>query len=313
MAQFFAPNPPPNQHPQGYASGAAQNLQFYPSTYPSATPVSGHSTPSQASYGGFGGSSSAAYPGAAGGFGGPGFGGVAGASGRMGEQGGLRTGWLAAFGTEGYDGEPALLEELGVNFGHIKGKTLTVLNPLARIDQHIMDDSDLAGPILFFLLFGTFLLFSGKVHFGYIYGLALLGSTSLHLILSLMSPPLAAAHDPSSSADPSRHAHAPHLSSTLTFPRSASVLGYCLLPLVLTSLVGVAWPMDTALGYVLTSAAIVWCTYSSSGMFCAVGRMRGMRGLVAYPLGLFYVGFGIMGIFSSRGSGGLAAKTAGGG
>ncbi|EHL01712.1 putative protein transport protein yip1 [Glarea lozoyensis 74030] len=29
-----------------------------------------------------------------------------------------------------------------------------------------MDDSDLAGPILFFLLFGTFLLFSGKVHFG---------------------------------------------------------------------------------------------------------------------------------------------------
>ena len=35
---------------------------------------------------------------------------------------------------------------------------MTVLNPLARVDQHIMDDSDLAGPILFFLLFGTFLL-----------------------------------------------------------------------------------------------------------------------------------------------------------
>lgn len=48
-----------------------------------------------------------------------GFGGV---SGRMGEQGGLRTGWFAAFGTEGYDGEPPLLEELGVNFGHIKMK-----------------------------------------------------------------------------------------------------------------------------------------------------------------------------------------------
>lgn len=40
----------------------------------------------------------------------------------MGEQGGLRTGWLAAFGTEGYEGEPPLLEELGVNFGHIKVK-----------------------------------------------------------------------------------------------------------------------------------------------------------------------------------------------
>lgn len=188
-------------------------------------------------------------------------------------------------------------------------QTLAVLNPLARIDQHIMDDSDLAGPILFFLLFGTFLLFSGKVHFGYIYGLALLGSSSLHLILSLMSPPLSPAeanthHDHPGHTSASSAGSA-HLSSTLTFPRSASVLGYCLLPLVLTSLIGIVVPMDGMLGYILTSMAIAWCTYSASGMFCAVGRMRGMRGLVAYPLALFYVGFGIMGIFSSRGAGNL--------
>jgi protein YIPF5/7 len=186
-----------------------------------------------------------------------------------------------------------------------------------------MDDSDLAGPILFFVLFGTFLLFSGKVHFGYIYGLALLGSISLHVILSLMSPsdhPSNTTHgapqysgggtyaDQSGASGPGDHPS--HLSSTLTFGRSASVLGYCLLPLVATSLVGIVTPMDTPLGIVLTTAAIVWCTYSASGMFCAVGRMRGMRGLVAYPLALFYVGFGIMGIFSSRGSGGALAKAA---
>ena len=52
------------------------------------------------------------------GFGAP----AAGVSGRMGEQGGLRTGWIAAFSTEGYEGEPPLLEELGVNFGHIQAK-----------------------------------------------------------------------------------------------------------------------------------------------------------------------------------------------
>lgn len=40
--------------------------------------------------------------------------------------------------------------------------------------------------------------------------------------------------------------------------------------------------------------------------------MRGMRGLVAYPLALFYVGFGIMSIFSSRGRGGLERVTLGG-
>ena len=76
-------------------------------------------------------------------------------------------------------------------------------------------------------------------------------------------------------------------------------------------MIGVLLPMDGMLGYVLTSMAVGWCTYSSSGMFCVVGRMRGMRGLVAYPLALFYVGVGIMGIFSSRGSKGLGGKVAG--
>ncbi|MDI1486044.1 MAG: hypothetical protein OHK93_004233 [Ramalina farinacea] len=327
MANQYYPQQPSSQ------SYNPQNLQFYQSSYPQ--PVSGHSTPSQAQYGYPGSQSqpSQAYPGPSSGgfggaptFGGHGFGAPTGVSGRMGEQGGLHTGWLAAFGTEGYDGEPPLLEELGVNFGHIKGKTLTVLSPLSPIPAHIMDDSDLAGPILFFLLFGTFLLFSGKVHFGYIYGLALVGSLSLHTIFSLMSPSPGSTDSPTSMSapqgypDPHNAASNPYgggggggvggdhmqgggqLSATLTFPRSASVLGYCLLPLVLTSFVGVAMPMDTAAGYVISSLAIMWCTYSSSKMFCAVGRMHSMRGLVAYPLGLFYVGFGIMGIFSSKGS-----------
>jgi len=148
---------------------------------------------------------------------------------------------------------------------------------------------------------------SGKVHFGYIYGLALLGSTSLHVILSLMSPPLdpsTASHTPSHPSGNSSM-HSGHFSSTLTLSRSASVLGYCLLPLVFTSMVGVIAPMDSLFGYVLTMLAMVWCTYSSSGMFCAVGRMQSMRGLVAYPLGLFYAGFTLMTVFSSRGTGTL--------
>ncbi|KFY35248.1 hypothetical protein V494_06084, partial [Pseudogymnoascus sp. VKM F-4513 (FW-928)] len=220
---------------------------------------------------------------------------------------------------EGYEGEPPLQEELGVNFGHIKAKTLAVLNPFVHIDRHIMDDSDLAGPILFFFLFGTFLLFSGKVHFGYIYGLALMGSTALHTILSLMTP-----DTPDGRASPAHMAQGGHgntgyaggddrgghLSSTLTFPQSASVLGYCLLPLVLTSLLGIAMPLDCVTGYAVTSLAICWSTLSSSAMFCVIGRMKSARGLVAYPVALFYVGFGIMSIFSSRGSGTLG-KAAG--
>lgn len=182
-----------------------------------------------------------------------------------------------------------------------------------------MDDSDIIGPLIFLVCFGFLLALSGKLHFGYVYGLSLMGSTSLHFIISLMTPtgdddPADAAPVPSGATPygPPPGANQHELSATLTWSRSASVLGYCLIPLLVTSVVGVFMPMDTPLGIVLTSAAIMWSTYSASGMFCAVGRLRSMRGLVAYPLALFYVGFGIMSIFSSRGSGNMAKIVSGG-
>jgi hypothetical protein len=83
------------QSPQyGAGPGSAQNLQFYSSSF-SNQPVSGHSTPFQA---GYGVPQTQAYPSQYGaGFSAPGV------SGQMGVgSSGLRTGWLAAFGTEGY-------------------------------------------------------------------------------------------------------------------------------------------------------------------------------------------------------------------
>jgi hypothetical protein len=123
MSNYYSSQQP--QYPQGGAPTAAQNLQFFPSQY---TTTSG--TPQQqGAAGGYG------YAASTGGYGvgapaqnfanPASFGAQAGVSGRMGEQGGLRTGWVAAFSSEGYDGEPPLLEELGVNFGHIQAKVNT--------------------------------------------------------------------------------------------------------------------------------------------------------------------------------------------
>jgi hypothetical protein len=83
-------------------------------------------------------------------------------------------GWWTAFGTGGFEGEPPLLEgrnlysfshthlanflELGINFSHIRAKSLTVLNPLRGVDARIMDDADMAGPIIFLFCFGICLL-----------------------------------------------------------------------------------------------------------------------------------------------------------
>ena len=71
--------------------------------------------------------------------------------------------------------EPPLLEELGINFDHITQKTLAVVNPLRSTDANILHDSDLAGPLVFIVAFGCFLLLSGKVSFGYIYGIGVMG------------------------------------------------------------------------------------------------------------------------------------------
>ncbi|OWZ37170.1 hypothetical protein C352_04674 [Cryptococcus neoformans CHC193] len=66
--------------------------------------------------------------------------------------------WWEAFGTGGLDGEPSLMEELGINPSHILQKSLAVLNPASRVDSHIMDDADLAGPFVFCFAFAFFLL-----------------------------------------------------------------------------------------------------------------------------------------------------------
>lgn len=185
-----------------------------------------------------------------------------------------RTGWFAAFGTG--DDETPLLDELGINFGHIRQKTMTVLNPLKAVDSHIMDDSDLAGPILFCLMLGTALLLSGKPHFGYIYGVAFFGCVSLNLILCLMAD------------------------ISISFGRTASVLGYCLLPLCIPSFIGIVFKVDTVFGYALTICAITWCTLSASNMFIAALKMSEMKALVMYPVMLFYSVFAVLTVFATK-------------
>jgi len=185
-------------------------------------------------------------------------------------------GWWTAFGTGGIEGEPPLLEELGINFHHIRAKTLTVLNPLRRVDEHIMDDADLAGPIFFIFCFGISLLFSGKSNFNYIYGVGLFGSASLYTLLNLMSQQGIDAY------------------------RVASVLGYCLLPMVGVGTVSVLVALDGTFGYLLSILSILWCTYSASGIFVAVLRMSDQRLLIAYPIGLLYGCFALLSIFNGR-------------
>ncbi|KAJ1507700.1 Protein yipf5 [Coelomomyces lativittatus] len=185
----------------------------------------------------------------------------------------IRVDWKIAFTSGGFDGEPPLLEELGINFNHIRMKTIAVLNPIKPINRHIMDDADLAGPLLFCFLFGLFLLMSGKAHFSYIYGVATLGCVSMYCVLNLMSE------------------------NGINWATTSSVLGYCLLPIVLLSAIGTFYGLKGYIGFFLSGVSVFWCTFSASNMFVSVLGMKDQRILVAYPIALLYAIFALMSVF----------------
>ncbi|XP_030628684.1 protein YIPF7 isoform X2 [Chanos chanos] len=175
--------------------------------------------------------------------------------------------------TDSFEEEPPLLEELGINFDHIWQKTLTVLNPLKPADGSIMNETDLTGPILFCIALGATLLMAGKAHFGYVYGISALGCVGMYCLLNLMS------------------------SYSVSCGCVASVLGYCLLPMVALSAFAVIYSLQGLLGTLLALCVICWCSLSASKIFTSTLDMGGQQLLVAYPCALLYGVFALLTVF----------------
>lgn len=152
-------------------------------------------------------------------------------------------------------------------------KTKTVLNPLRSTDATILQDTDLAGPVVFCILFGFILLLSGKVHFGYIYGIGVIGCLSMYFLLNMMSI------------------------AGVSLGVVVSVLGYCLLPMVGLAGVNLLFSLQGMAGSVLTVCAIVWCSMSASKLFVTALNMHQQQPLVAYPCALVYGVFALLAVF----------------
>eukprot|EP00126_Sphaerothecum_destruens_P015692 Sdes_comp9730_c0_seq1m1235 len=172
-----------------------------------------------------------------------------------------------------FEGEPPLLEELGINFDQIKKRTWSVLHPLNTPLPNIMDDYDLAAPLLFGIAFGSFLLMTGKIHFGYIYGVGLVGCIAIWAILNFMSD------------------------RGISFAVCMSVLGYCLLPVVFLASVAVVLDFRNLIGFLFCGGFILWSTFSSSKIFVTVLGMKEQQVLVAYPCLLLYGIFALLAVF----------------
>lgn len=186
----------------------------------------------------------------------------------------------ASKGGSDFDDEPPLLEELGIDPDRIIAKTLAVLNPfhgqsVTDDANFLLQDSDLAGPGLFCLLLGACLLLSGgKVPFGYIYGLAMISCLVMYTLLNLMTTTV-----------------------TITLASVASVLGYCLLPVVALSVLGIFVPLSGIIGLAAGLFIVFWCALSASRLFVTMSNDPQQRPLVAYPCCLLYGVFALLVIF----------------
>ncbi|XP_055290781.1 protein YIPF7 isoform X2 [Moschus berezovskii] len=173
---------------------------------------------------------------------------------------------------DSFDEEPPLLE-VGINFDHIWQKTLTVLNPMKPADGSIMNETDLTGPILFCMTLGATLLLAGKVQFGYVYGMSAIGCLGIHALLNLMS------------------------SSGVSYGCVASVLGYCLLPMVILSSCAIFFSLQGTFGTASALVIVGWCSLSASKIFMSALAMEGQQLLIAYPCALLYGLFALLTVF----------------
>jgi hypothetical protein len=68
----------------------------------------------------------------------------------------------------------------------IKDKLILVLK-VGKPDYDMIMNPDLAGPVLIAFAFGLLLLFSGKLHFGDIYALFIIGNLFLYFLFNFMT------------------------------------------------------------------------------------------------------------------------------
>lgn len=172
-----------------------------------------------------------------------------------------------------YEDEPPLLEELGINFDHIVQKTWSVLHLLKETDPLVVGDADMAGPLVFCFAFMASLLLGGKVAFGYIYGLGLMGCLGMYLLLNLMSI------------------------SGVGLACVVSILGYCLLPMVLLSFASILFSLTGVVGMAATGVAIGWCGLAAAKLFVGALGMHHQQLIVMYPCCLVYGVFGLLTVF----------------
>ncbi|KAF4687004.1 Protein yipf5 [Perkinsus olseni] len=174
-------------------------------------------------------------------------------------------GSMGEFDTDDDDlaNEPPLLEELGIDLDAIAARIKSILF-FRGVSQNLMQDTDLGGPLLIAAAFGTMLVLAGKVHFGYIYGLGMVGCLGIYLLTNVMSPK----------------------KNGIDLYTTMSILGYGLLPVVFLAAAAVFFKFTGAPGIIVAVLNVLWCTLTASRFLEAAVDMQNQRWLIAYPVAM---------------------------
>lgn len=177
------------------------------------------------------------------------------------------------------ENEPPLLDELEIYPDRIIQKSIAILNPFhyRNENDHLLSETDLAGPIIFCLIFGVCLFLSGsKVHFGYIYGLSVISVLGMYVLISLMCH---------------------HKDNAISLYSVASTLGYGVLPIVWYTVIGIFLPLNSFFGFLMACGTVYLSTAGASRLFCLMIGDPEQRFLIAYPCALVYTVFTFLAVF----------------
>ncbi|CAD8054738.1 unnamed protein product [Paramecium sonneborni] len=170
----------------------------------------------------------------------------------------------------------SLLEDLDITSPLlIKSRIMSVLF-FQKCDSEYLEDPDLSGPLLIVVSLGLLPLFTGRVHFNFIYGIGVWGWLLLYFLMNFMIQ---------------------QQGKQIEFYKILSYLGYGLSQIVILSILSLFKELNNSFGYALAITCAIWSTASVSKTFDTILGLQHRRFLIAYPLFLFYCTFVIITIF----------------
>ncbi|KAA0043892.1 protein YIPF5-like protein [Cucumis melo var. makuwa] len=165
-------------------------------------------------------------------------------------------------GGANFEDEEPLLDELGIHPDQIWKKTKSILNPF-RVKPDVHKDSDLSGPILLYMFFGLFQLLAGKIQFGVILGWIVVSSIFLYVVFNMLAG----------------------RNGNLNLHTCTSVVGYCMLPVVVLSAVSLFLPQAGLLRFAVAGVFVLWATRICTSLMVSLADGGDEhRGLIAVPM-----------------------------